>query len=570
MKIKRFLSTLLAATVCVTSAAFFGGCNTTEVKVDSSRTQLYIGLYEGGVGRAWLDNMVLRFETEYANFEFEPGSGKKGAQVIIDYQKSYDGLSLTTSLPTNNTDEIIFVNGGNYYDFVPYLKDIKYIIDRENPADNNKTIASKLSEDTLALFTVNGGIYALPNWELYNGPCYDAGVFESKNLYFADTIDVADTTWPGTRRFVVNKTAKKSCGPDGVYNTYDDGLPSSIHEFYKLMDKMTKNNVEPFTWTGASNHYTNQLPRSIFQNLGGADAVYAFANFNSRGNAIEIVTGFDSNDRPIIENVVITEENTYKLRQAAGIYYAVEMAQKLYSNPDNFYRDSNFGSFSHLDAMECFLNSGLDGTDHIGMIIDGSWWYNEAYDDGQMERLEYDYPTTYTSKNPKLMPMPVQYSGTVTEGNGKSPVVISGSTGKMLVNGKIKDNHIKIMEEFVSFIYKDSELLEFTKDTSGVYRGVNYDYSSIKGSLNTFAKSVLDIRDAAVAGGTYIFGSSTNPVFLQNGAVLNFGSTEFWASGSDTLMCDAFHYLKGTTQADAVLYFKGMAMDKDVWTNMKG
>ena len=58
---------------------------------------------------------------------------------------------------------------------------------------------------------------------------------KNERLYFSDDIDT-----DGTRKFIINNNTKKSCGPNGEYGDYDDGLPSSYQEFYKLLEKMNR------------------------------------------------------------------------------------------------------------------------------------------------------------------------------------------------------------------------------------------------------------------------------------------------------------------------------------------
>src|SRR5690554_5579005 len=72
-----------------------------EVKIDEDKSQLRVGNYNGGVGEDWLDKLVERFESDYSEYEFEPGSGKKGVQVVVDHSQKYRE---TVSFHTMNFD----------------------------------------------------------------------------------------------------------------------------------------------------------------------------------------------------------------------------------------------------------------------------------------------------------------------------------------------------------------------------------------------------------------------------------------------------------------------------------
>ena len=62
---------------------------------DGTKTELHVYGYNGGVGNEWLYAMESSFEQKYAETEFEPGSGKKGVDVVIS--KGLD--TMTTNIP---------------------------------------------------------------------------------------------------------------------------------------------------------------------------------------------------------------------------------------------------------------------------------------------------------------------------------------------------------------------------------------------------------------------------------------------------------------------------------------
>ena len=174
---KRFLAVLLAGVVVCTSAFALGGCSETIEEVDEEMTQLYVGNYNGGVGEKWLDNAKIRFEQLHVDTPFE--EGKKGVQIMIDHNKAYDGISLSTSIKTDQSYEVYFSGGANYLDLVALdaVQDLTDLITKREYEDGS-TIADKLDPKLRETLTVNGKIYGLPHYELYDGPSYDVSVFE--------------------------------------------------------------------------------------------------------------------------------------------------------------------------------------------------------------------------------------------------------------------------------------------------------------------------------------------------------------------------------------------------------
>lgn len=85
MKGKRLMALLLCfAAVGGTFAT--AGCDKEVQEFDESKSQLFVKYYNGGAGRAWIDEVVANFEADYADVPFE--EGKKGVEVVKDFEKS--------------------------------------------------------------------------------------------------------------------------------------------------------------------------------------------------------------------------------------------------------------------------------------------------------------------------------------------------------------------------------------------------------------------------------------------------------------------------------------------------
>ena len=561
---KKSISMLLVGTLLGGTVAGLAGCQVENPnnKIDADKVQLYVGNYNGGVGDKWLDGVIERFEAKYANYEL---NGKTGVQVVLDSDKDCGGKTLAGTIG-GDPNEVYFTQQVNYEEFVSQglIRDITNLVNAQNPDDGNKTIASKYYDTDKDVLSIDGKYYAIPHYEAYVGLTYDAYMFASEKLYFADTI-----AQDGTREFIVNANTKKSCGPDGIYNTYDDGLPSSYEEFYKMLDK-AKTKGYAMAFSGEQTHYSQMLPTALYANYTGVDGVNVNLNFNSNGNEVEVIKSFSGNT-PIVTKEVISEQNgnQHLINNQAGIYYGLELAAKVFGDSSAYYPDSASGSFSFISAQEAFLESGLTGNKRIAMLIEGSYWYNEATSYGTVDRIADDYALFATQKDPRFMPLPQQYSGTVTEGNGGSPVLVDSFGAYAFINATTKAEKVDLAEKFLAFCYTDVELINFTKSTNGTIRGVQYDYSSVKDELSGFGKSVFEMRSAAKAGNSFVRESSNNARYVKHRGAFTLDTAYTWLSSPNcgkgyTHLWTAVYQGKMSAQD----YFKGMWISESDWNTL--
>ena len=112
---KKLVSLVLALTVLLSCCAMLVGCDdggTSDPErfneaVDSNKTQLYVGYYNGGLGLSWLTEAKRLFEEKYPEY-----------QIMIDTGKDeYMSDVLESNIKTNRQDMYI-VDGINYYSFV--------------------------------------------------------------------------------------------------------------------------------------------------------------------------------------------------------------------------------------------------------------------------------------------------------------------------------------------------------------------------------------------------------------------------------------------------------------------
>lgn len=488
------VGTTVLSTSCKPGGSTGGGGNNGDIIIDETKTQLYVSNLQGGIGYEWFQKVIQRFEEKFADAEYTPGT--TGVQIIPEYEYTVNGRWLL--LPTDNYD-VYFTENLTYNDYVRQdeILDITDVV--KAPAKTSSTttesvtIESKLSADQKEVLTVQkGNYYAIPHYEAYRGVSYDVDLFNENKLFFAANKD------NGNDGFIIKTTDAKSAGPNGVSGDYDDGLPATIEEFFKLCDRMVSMTITPLIWPGQTVEYVEYLADAIADNISGADAVRLNFTYDSGANTTEIVTGFTDAGEPIVKNVAITPDNGYLLKQQLGKYYGLEVVEKIISKIDQYAHllSNNDSNFTQYNSQEEYIYSNLENKP-IGMIIDGSYWWNEAK--GAYERSVGQYKERATTRNFAWMPMPTAIGEADRQSGAKKPVVRDLMHSYAFINAKVSTDpyRTQLAKDFLSFCYSDESLQEFTM-TTGVPKGLNYELTSQQSAaLNPFAKSVWEFRKNA-------------------------------------------------------------------------
>ncbi len=503
---KKFL-TLFCSAVISTMALFGSACGPAGIPtgsdvdsgsgniiVDENKTQLFVANLQGGIGYEWFRKAIARFEEKFADVVYEPGT--KGVQIIPEDEYTVNGRWLL--LPSDMYD-VYFTENLTYNEYIRKgeildLSDVVKAPAKTSPTTSESvTIESKLNADQKAGLTAqNGKYYAIPHYQPFRGLSYDVDLFNEYKLFLSDDKD------NGNGGFIIRATDKKSVGPNGVSGDYDDGLPATIDEFFVLCDKMVSLGITPLVWPGDAIGYTEYICDVFADNIGGADAVRLNYTYDSGNDTTKIITKFDSNGKPVVEDVAITPDNGYLLKQQYGKYYGLEVLEQIINKIDQYaYSLSNNDSnFTQLNSQEEFIYSSLENKP-IGMIADGSYWWNEAKD--AYNRSVGQFGDRAKVRNFAWMPIPTAVSAEDQAKNAKAPVFRDIMGSYCIVNAKVADNQYKeqLAKDFVSFCYSDESLQEFTT-TTGVAKGLNYSLTDAQyNSLSPFAKSCWDIRAKA-------------------------------------------------------------------------
>lgn len=510
----KFLALGLAAVLSVGVAAGCGNGNIGKDEDTSKITQISFRQWGGTASSTdWLQQAADRFAAEKANEPYE--SGKKGVKVEISTNKDSD---YTSSIP--DYDILMDENSANIYDMQTrgYLADIDDIV---------KGLQSKIEPQLLPkLKGADGKYYGLPHYSYDVSISYNVDLFKSENLYIAapgeeSVVNYKSSLLPGSSagvNFVFNENTKKSCGPNGIPNDYDDGLPSSLEEFIVLCDYIkNKKQINPFSISdinGGAN-YAFMLIESLWAGMVGTDAMKA-TTCNFTDAEVEVVKeGALSYDgtllntgikMPQTETVVLSDGNGYRMYDMSARYYALSFLE-LAKNKGWFKNQQ----MTNTKAQEFFVlgNYNANDNDRCAMLVDSTFWYGESVSGGTLTK--YKSLSGGKEANVSMMPMPVQLTGQVTEGNGKKPTVIDTSA-TVFVNKRVEKNEglFRAVKEFIEFLYSDAELKAFT-ETSKLTMNLKYDYD--KSSLGNFYAGVLEIEKAA---GDKVYAASDNIKYSKN------------------------------------------------------
>lgn len=554
---KKYLKNMLACVLasCVVFSA--AGCGGGENKIDDTKSQLYVYNYNGGVGSVWLDKVIKDFSEDFKNYSFEPG--KKGVQIIAEKAKTAELQTIA-----NSANEVIFAEIANY----PNLVDTKVLLDITDILDVNlnaylvdesgnsvtsdaTTIKSKMYEESVDFYSYKEGkFYALPHYAIFSCVTYNKALFDEKKLYFAKN--------PGSTKesqFIQSGNTEKSCGPDGVDGTDDDGLPATWDEMFLLCDYMKERDVTPFLWCGGTDiraGYYNYLLNAVYLNLAGAEQARYNYSFDSGSNEITIIENFDASGNPVTKKEVVNSSNYGKvLNSELEKYQTIAIVDKILDNTDWQASNCNNGASTMLSTQNSFIFSANEDDKPIAMFVEGSYWYNESVDAGYINDAEQIYGEEFSDKNDfRIMSLPRVYSGRAKDLEGKTihKTVSSDQNDTIAcINAKIASNpdKVKLAKMFLAYCYTDEKLAEFT-ETTRVTRSLKYDVDTSK--LDSWGTTVWNYTRQS----DLVLPYSSNSAFLNNRSRLSMHiNNSFWNS---TAAKKAYNNLKGADKT-ALDYF---------------
>ncbi len=512
-KIMKRVLPLALSLLTIGSTAACGGGGNNGGGVDADKTQLYVYCYGGGVGSQWIRKVKTRFESDFADYEFEPDSGKKGVEIVIDDTK--DDASLQTITASSNN--VFFTEWVD----IPALNRSKNTIDisdlvttplntyLEGKTTDTTTIESKLYDETKEFFTFmdadkdgKGEYYGLPHYSHFPSVIYNRQLFDDNKWYFAET----PTGTTLEEQFISDFNAEKSCGPDGVSGTDDDGLPATWDEMWMLCEYITTYSAKPFLWNSASaKGYTKYLLSAAYTNLVGQQKASYNYSGDSGEDTINVVKTdangnlvFDANGKVEYTTATIDPEGDYRKVISSELekYYAIELYDKVLDTAAWQHDECNLGA-DYLQVQGMFVKSRKSGNTPTAMLLEGSYWYNECEETGTLMDAKYGYDNFEEENKFEMMALPHVYNGRASDVKASAPqggykrVITDQSDSFACINANIASdaNRVKLAKMFLAYCYTQESLEEFTIETDCA-RLMKYDVDTTK--LSTYGKHVWD------------------------------------------------------------------------------
>ncbi len=554
---KKIMKKLLVVVLACMMPISVVSCNRGGEKVDKTKTQLYVATFDGGFGTSWMDAIEKRFEAKYAKVSFE--SGKTGVQIIAKPEREMTNEVLLTKL-SGMTHEVIFTEAINYYELQSsgLLYDISEAVTKPinwdfvtGTVDANdpetKSIQEKMSNGAHKdYFGANGNYYGLPFYEATYGIVYDIDLFEKSKLYFAED----------GQNFIRKSSDKRSKGPDGVFGTSDDGLPATYEDFFKLCDYMVSMKITPITWNGVS-PYVNALVESLQADYEGEEQMRL--NYTASGTATNLVKEFDGNGNPVLESKEITADNGYLTwTKQAGKYYGLKFVEELTGNTSYYDKNQVMNStYTQTEAQNAIImDKFIQGKYPVAMLIDGSWWLNEAK--GSFAAAEQRFGVEAGLQDRKFGFMPLPKATEAKVGEKYSVMEVNSST--CFVRGSVDKKKDALIKEFIQFCHTEESLREFTSIT---YATKPFTYTMTEDQVEAmpyWGQEMYRLHNEDA----YVSSYSTSLVYKRNASKF----TQLWEGTMFKTLVDGKSYKdvtiamipqKDKKTVSALEYFNGLA-----------
>ncbi|MBO4262416.1 MAG: carbohydrate ABC transporter substrate-binding protein [Clostridia bacterium] len=441
-----------------------------------NKTQLFIMNYDGGYGTDWLYDAIKRFEAQNADVSFE--DGKVGCKITVDPRKAggseftFSTTNVHMAITEQNTLSAIGSSA------MEPLDDVMDAILAQDGVDLPDNILN-------ALKLGDGHVYAIPHYEGGGGITYDKDLFNRKKLYIAK-----DGGY-------VSASGNLSAGPDGIEGTFDDGLPATYKEFLDLCDYMKTKNIVPFIISGVyKGWYCSFVLDRFAASYNGENYK---ANYTFSGTNVPYVVSATEDDSLFgysftTATTDIDSSNAYLLRQTKGNFCALSILNEIVKN--KYYDTKGWGSsVTHLDAQERYLRSykGETGEKPIAMLIDGTWWQNEARETFESMAYENEYDSA-ANRNFGWMPLPTKIDENDTN-EGDPLLTVDHLNALVFLRKDCADGTKKLAKEFIKFLYTPENLELFTKQT-GTTRPFKYEISeNTYNGLSSFEKDIWNMHN---------------------------------------------------------------------------
>ena len=540
---KKFISILLAFGMAV---ACFGATSCKKKKESTSnemgspegKTVIKVASYNGGLGLGWLEDAAVRFVKQYGDQSFE--EGKHG--VYIDVVEAQAGDMLATK---SLNEDLYLTESVDYYYMQSQGKfaDISDVVtgDLSSVGESGKSIFGKMDKSMSDFLKAkDGNYYAIPFYDGFYGFIYDVDMFEGKGWFFDESGKFTKTD--------------KSKGIDGVKGTYDDGMPKTYAQFNTLVSKIRddQDEITPFVYGGSDNEqYFIEALSNFWANYEGKEDMQR--NWTLSGET-DLITGWNGST-PIIQKKAISESNRFDLQKQVGKYHALRFMREVVTGNGENYTDASNYKAAQLKLIQSYLD-GDTQPGAVAMIIDGSWFENEAELTGSFNSVadldfregieDKDYKTT---RRFAFMPIPM-----VDETCSTKQTLISSNETFCFINAATSGGKLKVAKEFLKFLHTDVELATFTKLTS-ITRPYTYTISEAdQKQMTYFGKSLMQMKTSA----DIVYPYSDNLTYIANCTQMRLESWAWTSKFGTQPVTNPFSQFRLNKDLTAKDYFDGL------------
>lgn len=519
MKNSRKLLTLALCGLMTLGATVGTGCGPKIVeKIDADKTQIYVSLYNGGLGTQWFEELRTEWNANNDKYEVIPKEDKLDAAGVItniEGPQSATSPSIYFSIGTSEVKKLVETRK---------LEDLSDFVNTTKPdGENGLTIRQKLDSregyfetwsSVAGHSSKDGSLYMLPWNDSVHGFIYDHdsaldpngdGSYDDTYLYKAENTDAVKAALTeqgitfeveGQNLIFVSATGKTNykenglilrAGKDGKYGTYDDGQPITMEEWNNMA--YTINNIlgkKVFMWTGAFPEYTRHIENALIAQYSGLQSVIDLYDHDSNGVAYEMNDGsqqaFDIN-------------NGYKSFSMMGINKAVEFVYNNLCNTSYLHPNWDKTAYDHAATQGFFLMGyrGGETNPETAMIIEGSWWENEARTYFKSNADNGDADRGFGKRDYRYMLTPDFEGGVGPFGNGKGTAMGLSEVSSVLVTKQTDADKLAAIKDFLAFTLKEENLRKYTVKT-GVIRPYVYNLTEEdRNNMTPFANNNWDL-----------------------------------------------------------------------------
>ena len=271
-----------------------------------------------------------------------------------------------------------------------------------------------------------------------------------------------------------------------------------------------------------------------------------------------IIQGASKTDarKPETEWVTVDKNNWYYAKEMVSRYYALAFVEMCYS--EGFFADNSLsaGNQTHIqNQLDFMLSAEVGAATEIGMMCEATYWDYET----QWEGNYINYKNT-TSKDAKdldirFMPLPSALNAEALETSERTDwtnTMVDSAFSALLVLKQVKNDpdHFEAVLDFLDFLYSDTELKRFTKNT-GMARPFNYTMEAEDlASMSKFSQNLWELKTTS----KIVYHSADNPVFKRFGDSYRIGT---WAGtwdcfGTYSIMANLRNKNTATNQFEAL------------------